>query len=404
MPTLATLSPFAILLCLLTACEKKPAPAAPQPPPPAQVVIRTMTPETVPVTYEFVGQTEASKVVEVRARVQGFLQKREFEEGKLVEEGQLLYQIDPRSFAADVEVAKAQRERARVQLGNASRQVERITELAKQQAATQKELDDLQTTQLQARADLRLWEAQVDLAELNYGYTRIASPLRGKVGRTMKDVGSLVDSGSNSLLTTVWQMDPMYVIFSIPEREWLQWKDDVDSKRIALPNADAMRIELILLDGTHYRTTGKLDFFDATVNTQTGTATARAVFENKTLTPKPGATASEEALKPGQFVRARIIGWERPNALAVPQRAVIQTPNGAIVMIVGAGDRVEVRPIKTGSWVGDEWVVTEGLNPGDRVIVEGFAKAPPGAAVKVSGEFVRPMPLAAKLDATKGSK
>jgi membrane fusion protein, multidrug efflux system len=361
--------------------------------PPQEVVVRTLKPETVPVVYEFVGQTQASKVVEIRARVRGFVLKREFEEGRLVQEGQLLYQIDPRSFEADVEVAKAQRERVKVQLANATLQLDRLLSLQQQQAATQKEIDDWRTQQQQARADLRLWEANVAIAELNLSYTNVVSPLKGKVGRTLKDVGSLVDDNTNSLMTTVWQVDPMYVLFSIPEREWLQWKSDVDAGRITLPEPQGSRVQLILLDGSTYDVFGKMDFFDATVNAQTGTATARAVFENKALPPKPDATSSEEALKPGQFVRARILGWQRPNALVVPQRAVIQTPNGPIVMLVGEGSKVEVRPIKTGVWSGDEWIVTDGLKAGDVVIVEGFAKAPPGTKVKIASEYVRPAPL-----------
>lgn len=386
---------FASVSLAIPGCKPKEANPAAQKPagPPPEVIVRTVKPETVPVVYEFVGQTAASKVVEIRARVQGFIMERNFEEGKPVLEGQLLYKIDPRVFEADVEVAKATRDRAKVQLANATRQLERLQTLALQQAATQKEIDDWQTTQQQARADLRLGEANVAIAELNLSYTNVMSPLKGKVGRTLKEVGALVDDGSNSLLTTVVQVDPMYVIFSIPEREWLQWKSDVDAKRVVLPDPAGSRLELILLDGTSYEVPGKLDFFDSSVNPQTGTATARGVFENKTLPPKPDATSSEEALKPGQFVRARILGWQRPGALVVPQRAVIQTPNGPIVMTVNAESKVEVRPVKTGVWVKDEWIISEGLKPGDQVIVEGYAKAPPGTVIKVASEFVRPAPL-----------
>ncbi len=407
---LCLLAPMAIasLAMLPAGCKPKDASSAAQKPagPPPEVVVRTVKPETVPVVYEFVGQTAASKVVEIRARVQGFIKERDFEEGKPVQEGQVLYKIDPRVFEADVEVAKATRERAKVQLANATRQLERLQTLALQQAATQKEIEDWQTTQQQARADLRLGEANVAIAELNLSYTSVTSPLKGKVGRTLKEVGALVDDGSNSLLTTVVQVDPMYVIFSIPEREWLQWKSDVDAQRVVLPEPSGSRLELILLDGTSYEVPGKLDFFDSNVNPQTGTATARGVFENKTLPPKPDATSSEEALKPGQFVRARILGWQRPGALVVPQRAVIQTPNGPIVMTVNAGSKVEVRPVKTGVWVKDEWIISDGLKPGDKVIVEGYAKAPPGTVVKIASEFVRPAPLVenAKLSVPKSAE
>ncbi|HMN40233.1 MAG TPA: efflux RND transporter periplasmic adaptor subunit [Phycisphaerales bacterium] len=378
--------PMLALAIAAGGCRKDAPAGAPPPPAPANVLIRTVRPSTVPVKYEFVGQTEASKTVEIRARVQGVLLKRNFEEGSLVEKGQVLYEIDPRTYEAELEVAKASAERARVQLANADRQVARLAELARQQAASQKELDDWETNQEQARADLRLSEARVALAELSLGYTKVMSPLNGKVGRTDKDVGALVDDGANSLLTTVFQVDPMYVVFSIPEREWLGWKHDVETGQIQLVGSTT-RVEIILLDGTVYPTDGRMDFFDATVNPQTGTATARGVFENRTLPPKPGARAPEEALKPGQFVRVRVLGWERPNALTVPQRAIIQTPTGPQVLVVGEDNKATIRPIATGSWYGTEWVVTGGLRAGDRVIVEGRAKAVPGAPVKVLGEY-----------------
>lgn len=365
-------------------CERKKAAAPPAGPPP-EVIVHTVSASTVPMVYEFVGQTQASKTVEVRARVQGFLEKKAFDEGTHVDEGELLFKIDDRSFKADLEVVKAQLARAQAELANASRQVGRLQELQRQGATSPKELDDWETQERTARATVRLYEASVAQSQLNLSYTAIVSPLRGKVGLTMKDEGSLVDSGPNSLLTTVWQMDPIYVLFSISEREWLQWREEVAAQRVRLGGGlTKPKVQIVLLDGTIHEAKGELDFFDATVNPQTGTATARGVFEN----PRPAPTAErpepEESLKPGQFVRARIVGWERPDSLTVPKRSVLQTPTGPIVMAVNAESKVEVRPIKTGAWYGDEWIVLEGVKPGDRVIADGFMKAPPGTVVKVA--------------------
>jgi membrane fusion protein (multidrug efflux system) len=365
-----------------------------QPPPAPDVYVRTVAASAAPVVYEYVGQTQASKTVEVRARVSGFIARRNFEEGGLVDEGTLLYKIDDRSFRADLQMAQAQLERGRVRLANAQRQLARIGELNKQGAASPKELDDWQTEEAQAAADVRLADAQVAQAQLNLSYTDVLSPLRGRAGLTLKNEGAYVDTGSNSLLTTVWQVDPIYVLFSIPEREWLQWKEDLASGAVRLTGAET-RLQLVLLDGTTFPTEGKLDFFDATVNPQTGTATARGVFANPTLPQREGQRAAEEALKVGQFVRVRILGWERPSVLTVPQRAVIQTPTGSQVFVVGEDGKSAIRPVKTGSWVGDDWIITQGLKAGDRVIVEGFAKTPPGTPVHVAGEYAQAAPGAA---------
>lgn len=388
-----------LMLLAFGACRKEAPPA--DPPPPPEVTVQTVATRTVPVSYEFVAVTEASKVVEIRARVQGFLQSRNFEEGGLVDEGEMLYTIDPRSFQADLEIAKAQLGRGQARLQNASRQVARLAELAQQNAASPKELDDWQLEELQARADVRLAEANVALADLNVSYTRILAPMRGRIARTNKEPGALVDAGVNSLLTTVYQTDPMFVSFSIPERDWLRWREDVAAGRIRHPGiktltdvdrniphptTDPIPVSITLLDGTPYPVQGQLNFLDATVSAETGTARARAVFDN-TSRVRPDGRVGDEALKPGQFVRAKILGWERPNSITVPQRAVTQTPMGGVVFVVDAEGRSAVRPVKTGDWLGDDWIILSGLKPGDKVIVEGFAKAPPGTPVKIAREY-----------------
>lgn len=376
----AALAVALMMLALVVPGCKKPAPAAP-PPPPAQVTVHTVSRTTIPMVYEFVGQTKATKTVEVRARVQGFLQSRGFVEGGYVDEGQTLFEIDPRSFRADLEVARANVAIAQARLDNATRQVGRLQELTKQGAASPKELDDWQTEQLQARASLRLSEANRALSELNLSYATVLSPLRGRVGRAMKDEGALVDSGANSLLTTVTQTDPMYVLFSIPEREWLTWRHDVDTGVVRLPGPDARKVELVLLDGTVYPQRGEFDFFDTQVNSQTGSVLARGVFPN-TIDPE----LKDDRLKPGQFVRARIVGWERPNSIVIPQRCVLQNPAGAVVMLVDDKGIAQIRPVRLGTWRGDGWLILDGLNPGDRVISDGFMRARPGNPVTIVPE------------------
>lgn len=358
----------------LGGCRKPAAGAPPAPAPEVSVV--TIAPATVPLRYEYVGLTEASQTVEIRSRVQGFLFKRAFEEGGRIKLGDLLFQIDPRSFEADLEIALARVEQRQAVYDRARRDLERYKELTDRGASTQKELDDAATEELEARANLRLAKADASKAELDLSYTSILSPFDGWIGKSTKDVGSLVDAGANSLLATALQTDPIYVGFSISERDVLQWKSDISSGRVRLPGDQHIRVALILVDGSRYSQEGKINFVDVKTDASTGSAHIRAELPNP-----------EAILQPGQFVRAELIGAERPDAIVIPQRAVTQTPNGAIVFVVGEGDKAEVRPVKLGPWAGDQWIVEEGLKPGERVIVDGIVNVQPGGPV-------RPSPLA----------
>lgn len=348
--------------------------------PPPQVSVVTVQPITVPVKYEFIGQTEASRRVEIRARVQGFLISRSFEEGGQVTEGDLLFQIDPRPFEADLEVARARLAQAEVGLAKAHREAVRFSQMVAEKAASQKELDDAQTEELDARAMLRTAAANVTIAELDLSYTTIHSPLTGRIGRAQKEEGALVDDGQNSLLAVVIRTDPIYVSFSISERDVLAWQKDVESGRIREVEGETPRIRLILLDGTPYEFEGRINFFDTQVDANTGSTRIRAEFPNPSIRLYPNAGFTER-LMPGQFVRSQVLGWERINAIVVPQRAVMQGPTGATVLVVGEEDIVEPRQVTLGQWNDFGWVVESGLRAGERVVTAGLQRVMPGMKV-----------------------
>jgi membrane fusion protein (multidrug efflux system) len=355
------------------------------PPPPTEVTYVTVKPTSLPVEYEFIGQTDASQSVPIRARIRGFLTSRTFEEGGSVEKDQVLFTIDPREFAADQEMARSALERAEAKLKRWDREVARLTEAVAGSAAARKELDDAATEQLQARADVRMQKATVQSKDLDVSYTEIKSPLTGVIGRRMKDTGSLVDADQNSMLATVWQLDPLYVNFSVSERDYVTWKQDVEAKRVLLPPDGKLSVEISLIDGTPYPYAGELDFADVQINPQTGSAPIRASFANPPIESVRGA---DHMLKPGQFVKGKIVGWQRPNSVSVPQVSVIQGPTGAYVYVIGAGDKAELRPVTTGGWAGGDWVILTGLTAGDKVVAEGagkldmMAKMMPAAMVK----------------------
>lgn len=369
------------VMLILTAvgCNKKDA-ARPTPPP-AEVSVETLTASTVPVEYEFLGQTQASRSIEVRARVQGFLIKQAFKDGQWVKEGELLYEIDPRQFKADVDVAQARLAQAAARFEKAERDVARLTRLIEADAGQQKNLDDAKTESLQAKAEEANAQALLANAQLQLSYTTIKAPASGRVGVSARREGALVDPGQNSYLTTVVQSDPLFVNFTISEREMLGWRDEVQSGRINLPSDGKLTVRLTLIDGSKYPFEGTMDFFDTGIDAMTGTIKVRADFKNPTQTAKHNGE-ERESLLPGSFVKARIVGWVRPDSLTVPQRAVLQSPTGPMVLVVDKEGKVVVQPVKLGGWNGDRWHVTSGLSAGDRVVVDGVQKAHPGSVVR----------------------
>lgn len=372
----------------LLGCRKKEAQNAAAPPPPG-VLVEVITPVTAPGEYEFIAQTEASRIVEIRARVQGFLLKRHFEEGGKVKEGDLLFTIDPRSFEANLQIAKAQLAQAKAQLSLAESNLSRVKEGVEKGGVAQADLDKAQAQRDQSVAEVKLSEARVINAELELSYTKILSPVSGTIGRAEKQEGALVDSGQNSLLATSQQVDPIYVNFNVSERDVLKWRSDVASGRIRLENEKHLPTQITLSDGTVYEAIGSINFIDVKVDPYTGTAMVRAEFPNK-----------DARILPGQFVKLKLLGVERPNVLTVPQEAVLNTPNGTFVLIVGADGKAERRPVTLGDWLGSDWVVDFGVKAGERVIVDNIQKVQPGMPVKIVGEVTTPLPASSTDAAT----
>lgn len=339
-------------------------------PPPPEVEIITVESSSVPIQFDYVGVTQASKVVEIRARVQGFLETREFTEGSQVEAGTVLFTIDRRPFEADVQVAEAQVAQAETRVRLAEQEVERLRSVTVPGAIAQSDLDKQIAERENATAAVRLAKAQLDKAQLELSYTTVKAPITGYIGKTHKEIGSLVDAGQNSLLATVSQVDPMYVSFSVSERDLLTMRNAIDRGTLILASGEAPYIEVQLLDGSMYAHRGSIDFEDVAVSLGTGSVEMRATITNPDF-----------ALKPGQFVTVRIRGWVRPNTVAVPLRAVNQSPRGAYVYVVDDDNKAQMRLVEPGDWSGEQWIVNAGVSPGDRVVVEGHVKIQPGIDV-----------------------
>jgi membrane fusion protein (multidrug efflux system) len=368
-PLAATL---ALAAMLLAGCRPQgPPPAAQGAMPPAPVSVVELKAVDLPVTWEYVAQTAGSRDVEIRSRVPGIVLRRHYTEGATVAAGQLLFTIDPAPFEAALARAEADVASARAKLGQAKRSLERTEQLVERNFVSRAQLDDSRAAVEVAEAEVKGAQARLAEARLNLGYTRITAPLAGVTGRAVKPEGSYVP-GSDELLTTVSQTDPIDVLFGLPDNEQLRIRREIEAGRLAMPRDRALRVEVLLSDGTAHPRPGRLDFEDVRVSGATGTSQARAKVAN------PGGT-----LKAGTFVKIRLSGATRPQALAVPQRAVLEGPQGKFVYVVGAGDKAEIRPVQVGEWTADAWVVNEGLKAGERVIVDGVLKIGPGAPVQV---------------------
>jgi membrane fusion protein (multidrug efflux system) len=342
--------------------------------PPPEVNVVVVKPVSVPVTFEYTGQTAGFREVEVRSRVAGILERRNFEEGARVKKGQSMYTIDAAPFQSALARAEADLASVEARSAQARRAVERLKPLYEAKAASQKEYDDAVSAEQIVQADAKAARARVVDAKLNLGYTRVESPIAGIAGRSERPEGTLV-SGPEMLLTVVTQMDPMYVHFGIPDAEHQALRREAQAKRVLLPRDGRFEVSVKLADGSDYPRKGRLGFSDVRINPATGTSEARAQL------PNPDGT-----LRPGQFVRVTLSGATRPNAVLVPQRAVLDGPKGKMVFVVNKESRAEPRPVQVGEWRGDAWIVQSGLAEGDRVIVDGVMKIGPGAPVRLPGE------------------
>ena len=368
--------------------EKKGAPPGMGMPPP-EVVVTTVKPRSLPLTFEYVGQTAGSREVEVRARVAGIILKRNFVEGAPVKEGESLYTIDPAPFEAAAARAAADVVAAQARYAQAKRNAARMKPLYADKAVSQKENDDAISAEQITAADVASAKARLVEARLNVSYTKVEAPVSGMASRSMRSEGSLVE-GPQTLLTTVVQVDPIWVNFGIPDNEQASLAREVQAGRVELPKEGAFEVSLKLNDGSMYDQSGKLNFSDVRVSATTGTREVRAEL------PNPDAR-----LRPGEFVRVILKGATRPNALTVPQRAVLEGPQGKFVYIVDEKGTAQPRPIEVGDWAGEDWIINKGVQAGDKVIVEGLMRLGPGAPVRIADANAKPAAQPQKPEAKK---
>jgi membrane fusion protein, multidrug efflux system len=365
---------WAVLSLALAACGPSGGShGAPGGMPPAAVSTMTVQPQTVLAPFQYTGQTAGSREVEVRARVRGILLARHFTEGGRVKKGESLYTIDPAPFRAALAKAQADVAAVRARLEQARRNAARLRPLFADRAVSQKEYDDAASAEAIGEADLKAAEARRVEAQLDLAYTRVEAPVSGIAGRSLPSEGTLV-SGPELLLTTITQVDPIWVNFGIPDADQLRMRREADAGRLVLPRDGRFEVRLTLADGHTYARTGWLTFSDVRVSGQTGTSEARAVL------PNPAGD-----LRPGQFVRVTLSGATRPEAVLVPQRAVLEGPQGKFVYVVDEKSTAQPRPVEVGEWAGSDWIITGGLKPGDRVIIDGVLRIGPGAPVQAAG-------------------
>jgi membrane fusion protein (multidrug efflux system) len=360
----------AMAATLATACEK---PAAVAPPPP-EVYVAPVVQQDVPVYLDLVGQTQGFQDVDIRARVEGFLDTVNFREGSFVRKGDLLYQIDPKPLQATLAQANAELATARARLAKADNDVARYEPLVTKQAVSKRELDDARAEQDAVRSQVEAAKAAVEKATLDLGYVRITSPISGLVGTTQVKPGSLVGRGESTLLTTVSSTDPIIFRVALTEADYLRIIKR-DPKR-AGQEGKLAGIELTLADGTKHTTTGTIGPVERAVNSSTGTLGVQIYFPNP-----------DNVLRPGQYGRARILLDTKAGALLIPQRAVQELQNLYSVAIVGGDGKVTFRNVKVGPRVDPLWVIEEGLKPGEQVVAEGLQSLRDGMTVRT-----KPMP------------
>jgi len=361
---------------MLNGCGKGAQPA----PPPPEVRVVVVESRPIPNTVELPGRVQAVRTAEVRARVDGIVQRRLFSEGTDVAAGKELFLIDPSQLIANRNAAQAALARAEATAANAAQDVARYKGLVAEEAISKQEYDAAVARMRTAEADVAQARAQLETAGLNLGYTRVTAPISGRAGRAQVTEGALVSAAAGTLLTTVEQLDPIYVNFSQSSSDLLKVRSEITTGALKVPELGRVAVHLELEDGSDYEHSGHLDFFDLSIEEATGTAALRAEIPNP-----------DRELVPGQFVRARIEAGVRPNGVLIPQRAVQVKQQGASVMVVGPDDKVANRPVKAGSLQGESWLILSGLQTGDRVIVDGLQKVQPGAPVKiVTGEASPP--------------
>ena len=369
---------LAVLAAALLACAKKEAP----PPPPTEVKVASVLQRDVPVYVDVIGQTRGSTEIEVRARVEGYLESVNFQEGSFVQTGQLLYTIDRRPLEASVAQARGVQAEAEAQLARARQDVVRYEPLVAKNAISRQEYETAVQLQRAAEASVEAAKAAVQRAAIDLSFTRITAPAAGIVGRTEVYPGTLVGRGQSTLLTRISQVDKIHVRVNIPEKDFIEYSRKREERKAR--NLGPLQFELVLSDASVHPWKGTLVFVDRAVDAQTGTILVEVAF------PNPGAT-----VRPGQFARIRVAIDEKTQAILVPQRSVSELQGVYNVAVVKPDDTVEVRMVKAAERIGSLRVIDEGLRAGERVVVDGVQKARPGMKVTAVPITIEEGPVAA---------
>ena len=362
---------------LLSSCkgevQSSPAPQVPE------IGVMTVKPTSVPDEPEFIGQAEASRIVEIRAQVTGIIQERYFQEGREIKKGEKLYRIDEVPFRAAYASATGRVSSSEARLVQANQNLARVKPLLEEHAVSQKDYDDAVAEQLAARAALDTAKGDLIKAKFDLGNTVIVAPITGLVERTRVYEGRLV-SAQTDLLTIIHQIDPMYVVVNAPEAFLLKRQEDIAAARIQHPGVYKLTGTLIFLNGKPYPHDGTLDLIDVGLRSDTGERPARVTFPNK-----------DGVLIPGQFVTVRFHGVSRSSVMLIPQRAVLQGPKGPIVYVVNGDNKVEIRDVKATAWKGNKWLVEGGLASGEQVVVDSLQRIIPDSTVKPVPAEVEPL-------------
>ncbi|MBM4284935.1 MAG: efflux RND transporter periplasmic adaptor subunit [Deltaproteobacteria bacterium] len=368
---LAWLWALTALTLVLGGCGSGAGPQA-GPAPVPEVAVVTIEPRQVELSTELPGRTSAYLVAEIRPQVNGIIKKRLFREGSDVKSGQLLYQIDPAPFQVALDSARASLGKAQANLPSIRLKAERYKELLTDKAVSRQDYDDAAAAVQQVQAEIAYWKSAVEAARINLGYTRVTAPISGRIGKSSVTDGALVTAYQALALATIQQLDPLYVDVTQSSAELLRLKRHLEAGRLSADDANARKVRLLLEDGSVYPQEGTLQFRDITVDPTTGSFTLRIVVPNP-----------QHLLLPGMFVRAVVQEGIAEKAILIPQQGVSRTPKGEpYALIVDEAGKVQQRRLTLNRALDDQWLVSSGLSPGDRVIVEGMLNVRPGAAVK----------------------
>jgi len=373
---------MSLAVTLAAGCKKEQQAIAPPP----EVTVMDIAQKDVPVSFEYVAQTQSSRQVNIQARVSGFLDKRVYTEGSIVKAGQVLFLMDKKPFQTQVNGAAAALARQKAAMETARLNLERTKPLTAQNALSKKDLDDATGMFQSTAAAVDQAKAQLETAQLNLSYCTISSPVDGITSAALQQDGTYINI-MNSQLTTVAVLSPMWVNFSLSENEMHEYRNQIAKGMLLSPKDGNYHVEVILVDGSLFPYAGKITFAAPSYDSKTGTFLIRVSVDNP-----------DGVLKPNQYVRARLQGAIRPKAILVPQRAVQQGAKGHFIWVLGKDNKVEPRPVVVGDWHGNDWFISQGLKAGEKIVVDGVLTLRPGAPVKVKSASALPSPAATAAD------